>query len=61
MSKEINESSLYEKPITDQEMEYSKKIRECLKNKDFDELYKFLPKEVARIINSKYRIINVLK
>lgn len=53
--------SLYEKPITEQEMEFSKKIRECLKNKQFDELYKFLPKEVARIINSKYRIVESYK
>ena len=61
MSEKIEELTLYETPITDQEMEYSKKIRECLKNKEFDELYKFLPKEIATIINSKYRVVNVIK
>lgn len=54
-----SEKDFIEKPITEEEMKYSKRIRECLKNKQFDELYKFLPKEVAKVINSKYRIIEL--
>ena len=54
-----SEKDFIEKPITEEEMKYSKRIRECLKNKQFDELYKFVPKEVAKVINSKYRIIEL--
>ena len=48
-----------EKPITEEEKKHSKRIRECLKNKQFDELYEFLPKEIAKKINEKYRIIEL--
>lgn len=46
-----------EAPITQNEKNKSKIIRELLRNKEFDKLYEILPNEIARIINSKYRII----
>ena len=46
-----------EKPISESESKYSKRIRECLINRNFDELYSFLPKEIAMIINQKYRVL----
>ena len=47
-----------EPPISKDERSNSKLIREMLKNKEFDKLYTILPKDIAIIINNKYRTID---
>ena len=51
--------SFEQPPIKSFEKEFSKEIRKALEEKRFDDLYKFLPKEIARKINEKYRIIEI--
>ena len=48
-----------EPPITNDEKDKSKIIRRMLKNKEFDELYKVVPEDIAKLINSKYRVLNI--
>lgn len=55
--KELNK--FLEPPITKEEMKQSKIIREYLKNNKFDELYNIIPNEIAKLINSKYRVLEV--
>lgn len=60
MDNKLNYNNLLKKyiepPITSEEKDKSKTIRNYLKNNKFDELYEIIPKDIAKLINSKYRV-----
>lgn len=48
-----------EKDITKEEATLAPIIRQMLANKDFDKLYNICPKHIAKLINSKYRVVEL--
>lgn len=49
-----------EKDITKEEATLAPIIRQMLVNKDFDKLYNICPKHIAKLINSKYRVVELV-
>ena len=52
---------ILEPKITKEEYSKSKEIRKLLKEHKFNDLYKILPKEIAIMINRKYRVVDIEK
>lgn len=50
---------MFEPPITPEEKAKSMQIRLYLADGRFNDIYKLCPKEIARKINEKYRVIKL--
>lgn len=55
----IVEEIVPETDITKEEATLAPIIRQILTNKDFDKLYDICPKPIAKLINSKYRVVEL--